>query len=185
MGVILRPDGRKEEISPKNGKFSLYEISELLNGLIEPHFVGDYWVFINKTAFRKGLPYNEAATALFNYPISGSCMIIKEVELPAQFFLTNNTPPKDNTEKNKEDKERELQEFFDKTYDLIFKKKRTNVQITKKFIILNGNDVLDITKDTTKQFIVLDKLMEYYMGKEEYERCAAIKSLLNHIRKNY
>lgn len=194
MGVILKSDGRKEEIRPRDGHFTLLEISNLLDGLIVPHFVGEYWLFINVTGFKQGLSFNEPASALFNYPIAGSCFIALVDELPPQFFLSDKNEtniedgpstierrnsPIENSSNKEESKSDKHYELCAQTYNKIFSKNRTNKNIKKRFLIITkNNETKDISNNISSQIEILNTLLNTFLHNEEYERCQRIVDLL-------
>ncbi len=70
MATIIYPDGRTEEVSPRNGRdFSLDELSKIVQGHIEVVYTKDTRIMvINEEGKLLDLPRNEKATALANLP---------------------------------------------------------------------------------------------------------------------
>lgn len=74
----LKANGTQKTVSPKNGKtFSLDELKKFVGGYIEivtVKFDGkDYLMVVNEEGKLNGLPYNEAATELYQTSFWGDC----------------------------------------------------------------------------------------------------------------
>lgn len=89
MAVVITVQGKKINYKPQRGKFTIQEISEYLDGLVEPTFIGNNWVFVNKNGIQLRLPYNQYASAIMGFNIYGLCLIVPQEELPCQFFLND------------------------------------------------------------------------------------------------
>lgn len=70
MATILYPDGSQREVTPENGtNFILKELQSIVQGWIELIQCRDgRLMVINENGRLEGLPYNEQATALINWP---------------------------------------------------------------------------------------------------------------------
>jgi len=90
MAMVITPTGKNKKHEPINGKtFTIYEISKYLDGLVEPAFIGNNWVFMNKNGLLLKMQYNEYASKMMGFDIYGLCLIIPQEELPCQFFLAD------------------------------------------------------------------------------------------------
>jgi hypothetical protein len=111
MAMIITPTGKNKKHKPINGKtFTIYEISKYLDGLVEPAFIGNNWVFINKNGSLLKMQYNEYASKMMGFDIYGLCLIVPQEELPCQFFLAddeyeNDEYENDNYESNESNAE--------------------------------------------------------------------------------
>src|SRR5437870_2853934 len=70
MATILYPDGRQEERQPANGhNFQLKELQQIVDGHIELIQCRDGRLMVcNEESKLEGLPRNEQATALVDFP---------------------------------------------------------------------------------------------------------------------
>src|SRR5947207_1542345 len=70
MAIILYPDGRSEERQPANGhNFELKELRAIVGGYIEIVHCRDGRIMVcNEESKLEGLPRNEQATALVDFP---------------------------------------------------------------------------------------------------------------------
>lgn len=81
IGLLVKTDGTKEPVAPKNGTdFSINELQAFVGGYIEIitiKFDGkDYYMVVNEEGKLNGLPYNEAATELYQKTsFWGDCIV--------------------------------------------------------------------------------------------------------------
>lgn len=208
MGIIITPDGKKRRLSPEKDFFTLYEISDILGGLIDISFVGDKWIFVNKLGHKLDLGYNETASVLFNYPIAGPCIIADQEELPPQFFMDDKKfdssydyedededddindriqKRRNESETKKEDvnNDDKLKEDIIKEANyLLFETGKTTDEILENFIVYRrGNNTINYTGNLEKQLDILNDMMNYFLKIEEYEKCQNISNLMQIIKK--
>ena len=210
MGIIITPDGKKRRLSPDKEFFSLYEISDILGGLVDISFVGNKWIFVNKLGHKLELGYNETASMLFNYPIAGACIIVDEEELPPQFFMDDKRYDNDydededededeihhermqkkknenkNENKKEESNDDKLREDIIKEANyLLFETGKSTDEILENFIVYRrGNNTINYTGNLEKQLEILNDMMEYFLKIEEYEKCQNISNLMQIIKK--
>lgn len=74
MGTIIKTNGEKINVEPKNGKhYSLKEMQKIVGGFIEIMYLKDSRIMIvNEEGKVNGLDFNDAATAVLieSYPYS-------------------------------------------------------------------------------------------------------------------
>ncbi len=205
MGVAFSPDGKKKEIKLKFGKrFTLRDISYIINGIVEIHFADNSWIFTNKLGAKLELTFNSYCTDLFGFAIYGICFIVPNDELEEQFFVpkelleyqnsqepvpqsSQDQIPSDdkleNDEFNKTDELRKRMDFyFRHALTQFFKKNKTYEDIKNDFIIFNdGKHMvrLEDTKDTRIGF--LDRMILYFQELEEYEYCSQVLNFKQYL----
>lgn len=199
MALLIYPDEKTFDMLPENGlTFSIYEISHLLNGVIEVAFVGNNWIFSNKVGNQLGLSYNKKCSEIFNYPIYGICMLVPMEELPAQFFIPKEPPPymdkliklineENDYEENDYDKKSEISEdvlieYWNIAYETLFNKNKTFDDIEKDFIVYEkGKEIVKIPNENTKRIDFLNSMISFFQEYEEYEKCSQIIKLKNFL----
>lgn len=79
MGTIIKTNGEKINVEPKNGKhYSLKEMQNIVGGFIEIVYLKDSRIMIvNEEGKVNGLDFNDAATAVLeeSYPYSGDFVV--------------------------------------------------------------------------------------------------------------
>lgn len=204
MGVVITPSGEHKRLKPQEGEvFSLWEISEILDGIVDIAFIGNKWIFINKLAHKRQFPYNETASLIFNYPIAGLCIVLNEEELPPQFlipdkikevenylhenndetYLKNDSFKKMEKDKTSGDNSKMKEDTLKEAYYLLFETGKDIDEIPNNFIIYRkGNKVIDLSNDIDKQMHLLNELMNFYLELEEYEKCSNISKLIDYLQ---
>lgn len=89
MALILKVNGEKQEVFPKNGKdFKLEELQEIVGGLIDMIGIGDDEIMVfNDEGKLMQLPYNQEATNRFRQHYNtddfmvGDVLICKDSEV--------------------------------------------------------------------------------------------------------
>lgn len=202
IAYLIKPDNEKVEIKPKSHRFHLKEISEYIDGLVEPLFVGKWWLFKSRT--RKGLKKNSELSEKMNIPIYGNCLLIDEDLLEPYFFFPEELilatakeiaekklselhidPLKDeNEEMGVIDtvKEAESKRFiYNDTYDAIFSGKNITSILREISIYDDGYRRFNIAP--SKQLEFLYDFLDFFIEKEEYEKCEKIKKVIEQVEK--
>ena len=209
MASVIYPDGNVVAIKPKNKLFTLIEISKFLEGIVEPSFIGNNWVFVNKNGLLMRKKFNLTASEMMGFEIFGSCMLISNEELPCQFFMIGeefdeNDPndefyPDDYHEDEeidnldnklmnekvkqptKEEEEAAIDYLYSEAYKNLIDSNIPFEELMKNFIIYK-DELSTITPNTVEdRVLMLKNMIEHYIKKEQYEKCTKITKLLNYI----
>ncbi len=93
MATVIYPDGRSEEMKPKDGQngFTLAELSRAIGGgyieLVHPRFApqGQPIMIVDEDGHHKQLEYNRIASMLYdptgNHTIVGTVMLCSNLEV--------------------------------------------------------------------------------------------------------
>ena len=180
MAKIINIDGTVDIISPPDGsKFTLDDITTLVDGIVEFCFFKNVCFFYNKHGHILNMPANQNATVLLSYPISGICLVIESSELSSPFFTSDYN---NDSEKQIEEDEYSI---YTKTFNCIFNNNtESEIKSCKRFLLPN-NITLDMSKesDIDKFVVVLNSLLEFFLQREEYEKCQKINNICNFYKK--
>ena len=215
MGIAIAPSGKKTTIMPPNGKaFSLRDISYFLNGIVEPFFIDDSWLFVNKLGAKLDLAFSYECTMNFGFPIYGICLLIPCSELESQFFMPKDIQDKlfdfpkmdsegnDNEDFQSEDglmnavaekkandektKKARTDYYFRTAYTQLFLKGLSYWEMAKRFIIYDDGDrLLSIEAITITRLKFLSNMMKYFIESEEYEKCKEILNFYIFLENNF
>ena len=88
MSTLIKLDGTKEKVEPKNGKtFSLEELQGFVNGYIQilPINSGEYenmlMIIDEEAKLKVGAEINFEASQIVNVPIAGTVLIIEKSQI--------------------------------------------------------------------------------------------------------
>lgn len=89
MAELIKADGKRQKVEPKNGKkFELEELQGYVKGYIEAIFLDDDTVMVvNEDGKLFGLPYNQLASTKFlqekgyHEPIVGDVLVCKRNQI--------------------------------------------------------------------------------------------------------
>lgn len=89
MAVLIKADGKRQKVEPKNGeKFKLEELQGYVDGYIEAIILDDDTVMVvNEEGKLLGLPYNQLASIKFlqekgyHEPIVGDVLVCKRNQM--------------------------------------------------------------------------------------------------------
>ena len=88
MAIVIKADGTRKEVQPKNGTdFSLEELKGFVGGFIEIVWLGDGRIMVvNEEGKLIGLPLNEAASLIYIHSgridtIIGDVLVCDESEV--------------------------------------------------------------------------------------------------------
>ena len=89
MAELIKADGQRQKVEPKNGeKFKLEELQGYVDGYIEAIFLDDDTVMVvNEEGKLLGLPYNQLASIKFlqakgyHEPIVGDVLVCKRNQM--------------------------------------------------------------------------------------------------------
>lgn len=76
IGLLIKTDGTTEPVAPKNGTdFSIHELQAFVGGYIEMLTIsvlgyGEKFMVCNEEGKLRGLPYNSAATILYQHSVN-------------------------------------------------------------------------------------------------------------------
>jgi len=87
MATILKTDGTKVMVLPVGEVFTLKEISTIIDGIVEPIFIGDYWIFHAKNGNFLDRGANNTASVMVGFEIFGPIILAKDDELSPSFFI--------------------------------------------------------------------------------------------------
>lgn len=87
MAILLTQEGERKQIQPKDKKFTLKEISNIINSLCEVFFINSWVVFKAKRLKGQNLKKNQKASNFLKMPVYGDCLLAKENELSECFFF--------------------------------------------------------------------------------------------------
>lgn len=190
MGYLITDKNERILIEPMNRiTYSVREISNLIGGIVEPLFLGNYWIFRNKNT--ENLNLNSKLTDVLNIPIYGKCFLASENELEPYFFFPKeqllkmiNSDPNlikkiydenynENVNTANEDIERE--DAFNILFNEIFNKKTL-----KKMKFSYDNIVKDI--ETVDKINLLEEMLLFFQELEEYEKCQKIVDFQKYLK---
>ena len=161
MAYLITYDNKKIKIDPSNnGRFTLKEISDHLDGMVEPIFVGNWWIF--KKYNMDENQYNEIISKKLNIDIYGDCMFVEEDLLESCFFfpkeivqtalqeiieiekqLLIDTTDKDfeNISENKKQEiiDKQNSKLFIKVFNELFTKNISFEKLYNNFSLMNNN----------------------------------------------
>lgn len=192
--LIIRVNGTREEIWPLNDeKFTLIELSNILNSVVEPLFFNEWWIFKSRNIFH--LDINGEATRILGFPIYGDVIFIMSDMLSDTFFFPKEIISSmvdelkqqaglesyDDTVNPKEPLDDEsVNLIMQKIYSVLFESNKTYDQLLSSYkdgqgvdLILNGNKKESLDN--------LNKLLQYFINIEDYEKCKNIKELYKYL----
>ena len=192
MATILRAIGNQEQYDAATEHITIQEISRLVNGLIEPTFIGEYWFFSCKNAQRLKRDFNEPASQLLGLEIFGDVVIAKDTELSPSFFfppgvvdeiramgknvakkIIQENPELVEENLTEEQKEEAMEVMMEEGYKNLLRTPRSFMTIMKNFEIYNdGKQLIKIPPIKEERIKALDTLIDYFTKKEKYEKCA-------------
>ena len=85
MAVLITTEAIVKTISPKNTKFGIDDLNEIVQGWVEPVKIGPLWVMHKEGA--KQEPLNEIASMVFNVPLRGKVLVVPVQQLPPEWDL--------------------------------------------------------------------------------------------------
>ena len=206
MAYLITFDNKKIKIDPEaDGRFTLREISNLLDGFVEPLFVGNWWIFKKYEADEN--QHNKIMSNKLNIEIYGDCMFVEEDLLEPCFFfpkelvqgvlkeivdiekqlLLYNTLDND-FENIPEEKKQEIidtqnAKLFVKVYDELFTKNTPYDKLYKNFALVNnGINKIKLSQEKQSEFIEL--MILHFTKTEEFEKCKILKEYLDFITIN-
>lgn len=201
MATLLKTDGTKEAIMPMSEVFSLREISLILNGIIEPIFIGEYWLFYCKNGKGLNLPLNQPATNMIGMEVYGSIIIASDSELSPTFLIPpeivheikavgqrimDKQQPVAEEDIPEELKEQALDSIMESGYKFLISEGREFDSIMTNFELYNdGIDKIVIGPDKVKRIGAIDKLINHFSEKEDYEKCANLTKFKNKVVNYY
>ena len=192
MATILWVSGKTEKFEPPNDILSIAEISRIVNGLVEPLFVGEYWFFTCKNGLRLKRDFNGRASELLGVEIFGDVLIAKDNELSPTFFfppevireiqamganlaqkMIRENPELAESKVSEEEKEVAIDKMMESGYNSLIKKGKTFAQLMKHFELYNdGIQSVNIAPVKEESLKAMDTMITYFTEKEDYEKCA-------------
>lgn len=207
MAYLIKSNSTYSKIDT-DGPLHINQISTMLQGIVNPFFVGLTWVFVNANGQRMLLPYNKKMSEEFGIDIFGDVVIANPNELTPEFFCSKELVEfMKNMVQSKMIKESEVvldpgqmlnnqestptDDELDKQWLNIFSNNAYNrimscntiQEFTKDFIIYKDNErIIQIPEtDKLKRIEVLNKIIDHFAETEEYEKCKIIKNVINFI----
>lgn len=192
--ILVNTDGTRVNITQKIE--SIKTISELLNGIIEPIALGEWWVFKLRD-IRTDL--NNDITKIINIPTYGPCILAKEDELPKYFFypkewfkkkenddiyedvLNKKSDSLYNIKEDDDTNDIELSALNDLYYNLFPVDKNVDYKLLDKEINKKLKKDPEYLSASTYQIEMMDKMLEVFIEEEEYEKCNNIYNLKKYI----
>jgi hypothetical protein len=205
MAKLIKINSKISTIKPKNDRFSLKEINDLIGLYVHPFFNDNNWIFVDSFTETVDANYNAAASKLLKIDIWGDCLISNTDELLPSFLISsdflnslNNIYEIYITELSKmfKDIEQEVEEDDDEILPLNndLKKESNNSNDAKKeediknfeyFYIEAYKNLLELNisfKDLMKRFIIFrsnDKFIE--INTNNNERISFLNLLINYF----
>lgn len=195
MAKVIKPTGEIFELMPENEKFTIEELSKLLGGLVAILFIEDKWIFVNKNGLQLKFEYNVNASKYVGFHIYGYCIIAKQNELPSQFFMVNEeemTEDQDTQDlepsqvletQEGENMELLISDMCEKAYTELIAKNRPYDKLDDRFVIYSKDNYKAIVESFEDRIKVIDTMIDYFSGKEEYEKCSRILNLKKYLIK--
>lgn len=85
MAVLITSEAIVKTVSPKNSKFGIEDLNEIVDGWIEPVKIGPLWIMYKEGS--KEDPVNEIASMVFNMPLHGKVLVVPVQQLPTEWDL--------------------------------------------------------------------------------------------------
>ena len=85
MAVLITTEAIVKTVSPKNLKFGIDDLNEIVDGWIEPVKIGPLWIMYKEGS--KEDPINEIASMVFNMPLHGKVLVVPVQQLPTEWDL--------------------------------------------------------------------------------------------------
>lgn len=191
MAILVRSDGTRKVIEKI---VSIKTITDMLNGVVEPLAIGEWWVFKLRD-IRTDL--NNDVSKLLNIPIYGHCILAKETELPVYFFypkewikkvenddyFQNVLNKNDNIPYNIKENDYDIDEYalIDMYNSLFPDDKIIDYEKLDKEISNELKKNPDYLKYSKIQVEILDMMIKLFSDEEEYEKCNNIYNLKKYI----
>lgn len=79
--LLITPDGQLENIKPQDKKFTLKELQNSVDGLIEiyPVNLEEHYVIVNEEGLIRQMKFNSLACALYNIEAVGNVLICPKI----------------------------------------------------------------------------------------------------------
>jgi len=200
--TILRSNGKTEDII-KDEPVTILEISKIINGLVEPVFIGEFWVFTCKNGQRLKRDLNEKASNILNFDIYGDVVLAKDTELTPSFFippdvmkeiksisdnLVNNLVTQngddDSGDLPKIDDEKVLNSIMNEAYKRIMGTPFDDLM--KNFIIFDdGIKKVTINTNYNDRIDAVNKLLDFFIEQEDYNKCKQLQIFKDKLIKFY
>jgi hypothetical protein len=85
MAVLITSEAIVKTVSPKNEKFGIDDLNEIVDGWIEPVKIGPLWIMYKEGS--KEEPVNEIASMVFNMHLHGKVLVVPVQQLPTEWDL--------------------------------------------------------------------------------------------------
>lgn len=201
MATILRTNGKREEYTCKDNHITIAEISTIVNGLVEPLFIGEFWFFLCKNALRLKRDLNNQASEILGMEVWGDAIIAKDTELSPTFFFPEQVIKeikvmsaqmakkiiKDNPEISEskvtdEEKIEATNHLMHEGYKNLIESGKSFQLLMKNFEIYNdGVNVINVPPVLEARIDATNILIDYFTKNEEYDKCAKLIELKNKI----
>ena len=205
MATIIRTDGSKEKYSPVGDYITIAEISMLINGMVEPIFIGEFWFFLCKNALRLKRDMNPIASEILGMEVWGDAVIASDDELSPTFFfpkelvkeikamgahiskkIINENPALAEDAVPEEQKEAAKEIMMRSGYKKLLKSDKDFNSVMKNFEIYNdGKQIINIPPVKEERYKAVDILINYFSDKEEYEKCSELVNFKKEMDKFY
>jgi len=85
MAILITSEAIVRTVSPKQSKFGIDDLNDIIEGWIEPVKVGPLWIMYKEGS--KTEPLNELASLVFNMPLHGKVLVVPVQQLPSDWDL--------------------------------------------------------------------------------------------------
>jgi hypothetical protein len=201
MATLLKINGEKEELFPTDETFQLKEISQIIDGIVEPIFIGEYWLFYCRNGKVLDRPLNNIASDMIGLPVYGNVVIANDSELTKSFFVPPDLieeirrmnfqlmqqPLTDNKlgditdpiseEQLQEQLQEEVKELIQEGYKKLIESGKSFDELMLNFELFNnGIQKIVVPPDKERRLKAVQKMIDYFTEHEEYEKCLKLQS---------
>ena len=85
MAILITPEAIVKTVYPKNQKFDIDSLNDLVRGWIEPLKIGPLWVMYKENPENE--PLNQIASMMFNVALRGDVLVVPVQQLPSEWDL--------------------------------------------------------------------------------------------------
>jgi len=85
MAILITSEAIVKTVSPKQTKFGIDDLNDLIEGWIEPVKIGPLWIMYKEGSDAE--PLNELASLVFNMPLHGKVLVVPVQQLPSEWDL--------------------------------------------------------------------------------------------------